>query len=190
MKKTILFLVLLFLLHSDLYSQKISFAGENITFRIENDYFYMNGTYYLENGRNQKIVLTYPFPHDSIYGPVDSIYIIDLTRNEIISNYKESKKGILFELNFHTEDELELQISYCQKLLKHQAEYILLSTWAWHQPLQFATYRLITPITMEITSFSIQPDEFSVIGDQKVYSWKKKNFMPLLNMIFQYSERK
>jgi hypothetical protein len=190
MNNRVIVLAIFFLPFLEAFPQKISFSGESIIFRIEKDYFYVNGTYYLENGRNQRIVLSYPFPHDSIYGPVDSIYIIDLTQNEIIKNYKQTKQGILFDLNFNTQDDLELQISYCQKLLSRQAEYILVSTWGWHQPLEFATYKLLIPLAMEITSFSIQPDEFTVIGNEKVYSWHKKNFMPLQNMIFRYSTKK
>ena len=188
MNNQLLFLVFLLLPFQEVNSQKISFAGENITFRIVNDYFYVNGTYYLENGRNQRIVLSYPFPTDGIYGQVDSVYIINMTQNEIIKNYKQTKQGLLFDLKFNSEDDLELQISYCQKLLAHQAEYILLSTWGWHQPLEFATYKLIIPSSIEIKSFSIQPDDVPLmIGNEKVYSWHKKNFMPLMNMIIKYS---
>ena len=80
-----LFLVSIFIASSvNLLGQEISFYKENITMKIDENTFYVTGIYYLKSNTSDKGTLLYPFPEDTKYGSVDSIYLYNITTNEII----------------------------------------------------------------------------------------------------------
>ena len=181
--------ILLFVFHFSFFTfqgQDISFFKENITMKIEQDFFYVTGDYFLKTDKDSSIVLVYPFPVDSLYGEVDSILIFNITGNKPIEILSKKKTGVLFRADFGKEKEIQLLIAYRQKLPGNKAEYILESTASWRKPLEQADYQLIVPADLEITRFSIQPDTFMEAGEEMVYYWTKKNYMPRVNMIFEF----
>jgi hypothetical protein len=185
-------ILLLFIIHFSLFTlhaQDISFFKENITMKIEKDYFYVSGSYYLKTAGDQSIILVYPLPADSLYGDVDSIKIFNLTTNEPVKILERKKDVTVFKLEFAEYKEVELLISYRQQLFGNRAEYILESTASWRKPLEQADYQLIVPKDLEINNFSIPPDESIDIGEEKIYYWSKKNYMPERNMVFEFEER-
>ena len=82
-----------------------------------------------------------------------------------------------------------IQISYRQKLLGNRAEYILKSTIGWKKPLDQASYQLIVPSGIRISSFSIAPQDSIVTDGEVVYLWNKYHYMPSENLIFEYTNR-
>jgi hypothetical protein len=182
-------IILLFTLHGSLftiYAQDVSFFKENITMKIENGYFYVNGTYYLRPGGDTSIVLAYPFPPDSVYGKVDSVFIMDMESGQVIEPLDRRENSLVFRAGFGISDEVAILISYRQEIRANKAEYILKSTAAWRKPLEEATYQLIVPDSLRIVSFAYPPDDSIDTGQEKVYFWTKRNFMPLINMIFEF----
>ena len=117
---------------------------------------------------------------------MDSILIFNITGNKPIEILSKKKTGVLFRADFGKEKEIQLLIAYRQKLPGNKAEYILESTASWRKPLEQADYQLIVPADLEITRFSIQPDTFMEAGEEMVYYWTKKNYMPQVNMIFEF----
>jgi hypothetical protein len=157
--------------------------------RIEKEHFYVTGSYYLKTVQDKSVALVYPFPMDSLMGEVDSISVFNLTANEPIEILSKRREGIAFKANFGDTTDLVILISYRQKLLGNRAEYILESTKGWKKPFEQADYQLIVPDSLKIISFSIPPDE-SVKTDQEIiYYWSKTNYMPEVNMIFEFIER-
>jgi hypothetical protein len=181
--------ILFFIFHFSFFTiqgQDVSFYKENITMKIEQDYFYVTGNYFLKTTGDQLITLIYPLPVDSLYGEVDTISIYNLTTNKPVQILDREKDVVVFKLEFGEYKEVELLISYRQKLLGNRAEYILESTASWRKPLERADYQLIVPAGMEIESFSIKPDESVIAGEEMIYYWTKKNFMPAVNIIIQF----
>ncbi|MBN1199920.1 MAG: hypothetical protein JXA23_11255 [Bacteroidales bacterium] len=168
------------------FGQGTEFYKEEITFAIRDNFLYVNGIYFLKSDKSLEIPLIYPFPSDSLYGPVDSIIIINQTTNQAIENWRTMKSGIVFSLHLDSLLSTELWISYRQQLKGRQAEYILLSTKAWQKPLSEANYRLLVPIDLKILQFSIQPDTMTIHGDTKLYYWRMKKYFPDRNMIFTF----
>ena len=167
--------------------QEISFYKENITMKIELDYFYVTGIYYLKTTGDNSITLVYPFPVDSLYGAADSIFIFNLTENSQIEPLSIRSNSLAFKADIGETNKLDILISYRQQLLGNRAEYILESTIGWRKPFEQADYQLIIEPGIEIISFSIPPDESIKTDEGTVYYWSKTNFMPTVNMIFEFS---
>jgi len=186
LKKLILYCFLLF--SGNVFSQSLQFYREDISFEIKEAFFYVDGIYNFCNNGNKKIqqVLFYPFPLDSLYGEVDYVYVTDFNSGSknIITN--KSEKGFYFEINLAPYGINKYRISYRQMLLKNKAEYILLTTQKWGKPFENAIYKLTTPGSIKITSFSYTPDDTIQSGDKTIYYWNKKDFMPNSNMVFNF----
>jgi hypothetical protein len=183
------FILLFFTIHFSFFttqSQDISFFKENITMQIEKDYFYVTGIYYLQTRGDTSVVLVYPLPVHSLYGEVDTVVIFNMTTDRFIQPLASRKDAIVFKAGFSEHAQVSLLISYRQKLLGNRAEYILESTASWREPLEQADYQLIVPKETKITSFSIPPDESVESGDETIYYWTRKNYMPPVNMIFEF----
>jgi len=181
--------ILLFIIHYSFFplrSQDVSFYKENITMKLEHDYFYVTGDYFLKTTGDRSVVLVYPFPVDSLYGEVDTIVVYNVTEDQPVEILERRKSGVVFKANFEETNEIHLLISYRQKLLGKTAEYILKTTASWKKPLEQADYQLIVPVEMEITRFSIPPDNLIESGKERVYYWFKKNYMPSDNMVFGF----
>jgi hypothetical protein len=166
--------------------QGFRFYKENITMKIEKEYFHVSGIYYLKSDGNKSEVLVYPYPVDSLYGAVDSICIYNMTNNPVIKPLKTDRDKTVFTLDFSHSPDQEIQISYRQKLRGNRAEYILKSTIGWRKPLDQANYQLIVPSGMHISKFSILPQDSIVTSQEKVFLWKKYNYMPSENLIFDF----
>lgn len=155
--------------------------------KIEKDYFYVNGIYYLQYSDDDRIVLNYPFPEGPEYGVVDSIFFLDLTTNDPVKILKSNQERIMFSLDLKLNEETALQVSYRQKLNSNVAKYILKSTLAWQVPLEVVFYQLIVPEYIRINQFSILPDDSLQTQHETLYYWKKSNYMPQSDLIFQFS---
>lgn len=170
------------------FSQNLQFYREDLTFEIKDSSFYVDGIYNFCNNGDKEIqqILFYPFPSDSAYGAVDSINACDENAKSTNIIINKTAKGFYFNITLAPYGIGKYKISYRQKLLKNKAEYILLSTQKWGKPFDNAIYKLITPTSMKITSFSYSPDSISQINNKITYYWNKKNFMPDKNLIFYF----
>lgn len=181
----IIFILFIFI-NSLSQAQELSFDSEELIFRIEENTFYVSGYYHLKNSGLNIIetALYYPFPTDSIFFPVDSVHIFDMTNRSKIENINSKSGGVIFDIKI--DSTLTLFISYEQKLKYKRAKYILTTTNYWKEPLSKVSYSLITPTDLEITYFSYEPDRNEIIDDRKIYYWKKMNFMPEKDMEFEF----
>ncbi len=181
-----IFIVLVLILPLNCINQEFSSVQENVTMRISNDYFCVSGFYQIKGESQNKQVLVYHFPVDTLYGDVDSLKIYNLSTNELIIPLVSDNKKVTFKIHFDKNAELDVQISYCQKLLGHQAEYFLKSNISRERPLIQANFQLIVPDNIKITHFSYLPQDSIKTNNEVVYYWRKINFMPKENMFFKF----
>lgn len=171
------------------FSQKLEFYNEDLNFKISDGYFIVDGIYYFSNVSDKPLqqILFYPFPvNDSLYGTVDTIAVIDIGGDKKNHHISKTKHGASFTIKLNAFETTKYRIYYKQKLLKNQAEYILTTTQNWHKPLEKGIYSLTTSHKLKIETFSYQPDSIAKTEKENIYYWKKNNFMPDKNMIFQY----
>lgn len=184
-------LTLIFLFSAAAYSQQITFIKEDITFRLDENYFKVDGLYWFVNksDKNVEKLIYYPFATESELDEIDSIEVFNQSRN-----YKEAVKeitqnGLKYLLKTEEGDTVIYRVGYRQKVISDSVKYILTSTKEWGQALEKAEYKLIVKNKFKIKSFSYKPDQVYTIGDDKIFYWKKNNFLPEDDMIF-YFDRK
>lgn len=179
----------LLIFHISLSAQEIEFYKEDIIFSLSPKYFQVEGIYYFSNVGDKPVntILFYPFPQDSIYGKVDSVFIMnmnDSTPKDII--LKKNSEGVFYPVKLAPYNMTKFKIYYRQELLNGRAEYILTSTRKWKKPLRQAEYQLIVPEDIHISFTSYKPDSIKTSDSIKVYFWDKKDFMPDKNMVFKF----
>jgi hypothetical protein len=186
MVRTILLSTLVLLISEVVSSQNVDFYKENITMKIDEGKFYVSGTYFYRSVSNESQPLYYPFPDDERYGPVDSIYIFNISLNKLVEPQDRNAKGFLFDVDFNDEGEAEILIFYRQLIPGERAEYIIETTQLWDKPLDVATYQLIIPGDITVYRFSIPPDDSIHTEDEKLYTWERYRFMPDRNLVFDF----
>ncbi len=176
-------------LSANIFSQGLSFYKEIITMKIDRGYFHVTGIYYLRSDRKTSEVLVYPYPAGPLYGAVDSVSIHNLTSDKPVTPLKTDKLNTIFNIDFSHAGDQEIQIYYRQRIAGNRAEYILKSTIGWKKPLDHASYQLIVPSGIRISSFSIIPQDSIATDREVVYLWNKYHYMPSENLIFEYTNR-
>ncbi len=170
------------------FSQGLQFYKEDLTFEIKDNCFYVDGIYHFCNNSKKEInqVLFYPFPIDSLYGFVDTVFAADLRSGSknIITNVTE--KGAFFNVRIEAYGVSKYHVYYRQKTEKNKAEYILKTTQKWAKPFEKASYKLIVPENLKINSMSYIQDSMRMENGKKIYYWNKTDFMPDKNMEFYF----
>jgi hypothetical protein len=180
--------IVLFVYTSNLLGQEISFYKEDITFTLDSARFTVDAYYWFTNcsNMNYEKVIYYPFSNSSEKEPIDSIEIVNISRNSIPKIRNQNKRGFQFLVGIAARDTEVYHIKYIQKITNDSAIYILISTQQWNKPLDHAEYKLIVDKQIKLTKFSYKPDKVYNIDDKKIYYWKRSNFMPQSDMIFHF----
>jgi len=167
--------------------QRADFYREDITFRLDSSCLNVEGYYWFANHFDKEMnsEIYYPFPN-YLGGSVDSIRLFNISTGTR-SHFKwESDNGISFLLKIAPLDTVFFQIGYRQKIIADCAIYILRTTQGWGKPIDLAEYKLIVPDSFIIKRFSYPPDKTYEIVKNKIFYWKKENFMPERDMIFYF----
>jgi len=168
-------------------SQDIEFFREDITFKISKTYFNVDGLYYFCNVSNKNLdkIIYYPFPIDSLYGNIDSVFVEteDSLQIKFINN---QNKGIYIKIHIEDYGIKKIRIKYRQQIYKNKAEYILTTTKYWKKPFEIVNYKLIVPKEINISSISYRENSVYTTKSKRIYLWQKKDFMPTKNMIISF----
>lgn len=189
-----LFLILtsFFALHSIGQSQGLEFYREDLTFYLKNGCFELDGIYFFCNTSKDTThqVLFYPFPEDPGYQKFDSASVINLTDGSVIM-YKTKKdfSGIYFPVTVSPYKSVKIKVYYRQRISGNIAEYILLTTHAWKKPFEVVNYRLIADKGIVIENISYTPDSVYNDSTGTNYLWRKRDFMPDRNFLFEFTTK-
>ena len=130
--------------------------------------------------------LFYPFPQDSAYGKVDSIFVINMQDPLLETNLKTNSKGSSFTIHINPDSTAIYRISYRQELKESKAEYILTTTQTWGIPFEQVNYKLEFPKEFSLDSITYMPDSLREESDRYIFFWHKKHFMPNKNFIIDF----
>lgn len=180
-------LLIILLISVALECQPIEFFREDITFTIQDSFFCVDGVYHFCNVTEKPVtsILFYPFPVDSLYAGVDSVFIYNLT-DSIPVDLRRKESGVSFQVSLEPFRVGKYKIFYTQKLYGNKAEYILKTTKYWEKPLQVANFQLEIPSHIKIDSLSYEPDSVYVNEGKSKYFWQMKNFMTDKNFIILF----
>ena len=185
MRKTVIFLCVLFIGINCVAQNEIFFEKEDITFEIKDNVFIVQGTYYFNSTSGKEYSILYPFPTDSIYSKPFDICVKYVNSNQQIS-YKTATDSSSILFRALADKDQPVLISYHQRLNSNKAKYILLTTNYWKKALKQVDYKLVTDLDFSITSLSMEPDKELQIDNKKVYLWHKENFIPQNDFIIYF----
>lgn len=179
MGKTLLLLsVLVIAFCSEILAQRsVSFYEEYIDFKLDSRSFCVNGIYSFVNVTDKEIHQQIMFPFAGKTADIDSIRILNLNTGQAL-RFNRLESAVVFNINLSACDSVDVNLFYRQKRTTNNT-YILSSTQSWGKPLETAVYALTVGSDIEIKSFSYEPDTVKLINNQKVYLWKKNDFMPV-----------
>lgn len=179
--------------HARSPSGVLSFQREKIYIAIEKDRIEVRGHYFFHNetGRAIRTRLVYPFPVDStmLFPDRISVFICagDGTREEIPST--RAGDIITFMIESLPDKVLEVLVVYSQRVLHHEARYILTTTKTWGKPLESAEFFVEVPRDLEILSFSYGAFEPWESNGKTIYHMLQENFLPERDLVFSWAEK-
>ena len=172
-------------------AKDLQFFREDLSFEIKEYHFYVDGLYYFRNTSNKELKqrLIYPFPQDSVYGKVDSLFVINVIDSTITINLQYGDKGASFTIQIDPDSIAVYRICYRQELKDKKAEYILTTTQTWSRPFEQVNYKLIFPKRLKLDSLSYMPDSLREESNRYIFFWHKENFMPDRNFEIRFSKK-
>ncbi|NQV18146.1 MAG: DUF4424 family protein [Armatimonadetes bacterium] len=188
--KHIIIFILLFSFQL-IQAKDLQFFQEDLNFMIEENYFYVDGLYYFRNTSNKELKqrLIYPFPQDSAYGKVDSLFVINVLDSTFTTNMQYGDKGASFTIQIDPDSTAVYRICYRQELKDKKAEYILTTTQTWSRPFEQVNYTLTFPKELSLDSLSYIPDSLRDENNRYIFYWHKENFMPDRNFEIHFSKK-
>ncbi|MBN1396786.1 MAG: hypothetical protein JXA06_02030 [Bacteroidetes bacterium] len=173
------------------FGQQISFFKEDITFTLSRDHFTVDGFYWFANFSEKRTesFIYYPFGIGSEKEQVDTFEVHNITHNFYPKIINRSKNGFSFLLKIAGRDTVVYHIKYIQTITGDSARYILTSTNLWNRPLDHAEFKLIIGKYIELLNSSYEPDKIYDIESNKIYFWKKDNFIPAYDMTFHFKHK-
>lgn len=169
-------------------SQDIKFIKEDITFRVKNNKIHIDGYYWFCNESSKEIHKRIYFPITDINEGIsfDSIEVYKMPTEKAVNISYCTAHGFCFDLDFINKETLVYRIKYQQKIAGDSIKYILLSTRSWDLPLESAEYKLIMKKNDKVKRFSLKPDKEFILDKERIYYWKKTDFMPEIDLIFYF----
>ena len=167
---------------------ELRFYREDLHFTLSDSAFSVDGLYFLRNDseKDLKQMLFYPFPQDSLYGLVDTIFCENVSRPDSANVVRWNQKGASLQITIPAQDTTVMRIYYNQKLSGGKAEYILETTATWGKGFEQAYYDLTFPKSIKIKSLSYLPDDLIETETHYKLIWIKKDFLPLENFVVKF----
>ena len=147
--------------------------------------------YYFRNISDKELKqrLIYPFPQDSAYGKVDSLFVINVIDSTITTNSHIGNKGASFTIQIDPDSTAVYRIGYRQELKDKKAEYVLTTTQTWGRPFEQVNYTLTFPKELSLDSLSYMPDSLREENNRYIFFWYNENFMPYRNFEIHFSKK-
>lgn len=173
------FLFLLLLSCLSVYSQRLDFFREDLTFQLDSTNFTVSGQYYFRNNSlsQQRSLISYPLPRHTDGHLFDTIMVFSEENLAIPFHLHDTL--ITFEIMMQPGSEQAITIIYSQRHNGNYAKYILTTTKYWGKALQLADFKLVIPNYINIQSSFEPPDKISEFEGTSVYHWTRQNFLPI-----------
>ena len=181
MKTKSLIILCLVLNTSIVEAQKVMFVKENVVFNLDSSHFTVNCELYFKNNTTNSFTqaIFFPFSCESHVVKVDTVTIFDATRNESIKPARKNMAGVLFQVNFSSQEQKKIKVAYSQDHDGKLVGFVVSKIKYWNGPLSQAYYTLnVTSASIKVDSTSFKPEKIIEEEGKTIYSWKKYNFKP------------
>ena len=163
------------------HCQIISFYKESVTMELDATHLDVTAYLYFRNNNNQDKdqAVFYPYSCHGKSIKVDTMTMVDMTKNVSLKPSRKNIAGALYTLNFSPKEEKKLKVDYIQDHDGQTTGYILTKVRYLNGPLSQANYKLIlVSPEVEIDSTSFVPDSRETVNGKMTLEWHKSNFMP------------
>jgi hypothetical protein len=168
------------------------FSGEDIKIEILNSSSYrIKALYFFRKdlSSNNQLNVFYPIPSNSnLSFPLD--FNCDAHGRSVQFSPDQKGKGFFITIGSGPMETCTLDVSYSQKSRNGEGRYILTSTAAWGRPLEWGEYHIEIPENIRLDSVSFKPDTIQIIGEKKIFTFRKTNFSPLKDICFRWNSPK
>ncbi|MBD3374481.1 hypothetical protein GF406_05530 [candidate division KSB1 bacterium] len=158
-------------------SQSLRFVQEEIRFCLNGDTVQVEGIYKFYNPASSSVrtTLSYPFPKTLPFP--DSLIAIQMDRQDTLSVIRKDH-AVLFSLQVPEKQSARLFVRYLQPVPGRSFTYLLTTTGFWQRPLETASYTLIIPHTVRLTSLTPDYDRVCEKEGNWIYVIEKSGFIP------------
>jgi hypothetical protein len=180
--KRVLFIVLaLWFFTFWVQGQTVEFTRENVTFNLDSSHFLVTSDLYFENDHDQPLsqAIFFPYSCEGHVVKVDTVIIMDVSKNSIIKPARKSLAGVMFQVSFAPKEQKKFRIIYSQDHDGHLVGYVVTKVKYWKGSLPQASYTLnVNSPAIVIDSTAFKPGKITEEGGKTIYSWYKTNFKP------------
>ncbi len=155
-----------------LYAEGLQFRGETIDLNLSAGRLTVDGVYHIKNRTAASVAthMAYPFPSDPRYSYPDTI---EVTGAELVQRGKEH--AVVLRLKPH--EERTFKVHYEQNFTGCSAAYILRTTQAWGEPLEYGKYSITWPATWKDARPSYRGETSTVDGNTTLH-FERTDFLP------------
>jgi len=162
----------------------LQFLKERVHVKLSDGQATVKGWYYIRNGlpQSQDVFLYYPFAINEHQGPPVEVKISEPV-------LEKSVQGFSFLVHLNPCRARWVKVSYKQPLYGEQFTYILTTTARWGRALEQASFRIKVPVGWEDVSVSYPADRVRTQGTSKIYTIKRRDFLPKQDLEVRWSTR-
>lgn len=178
--KAPVFLFFMLLSCLSVYSQRLDFFREDLTFQIDSNHFTVSGQYFFRNNfdSQQQTLINYPLPRLTENSLFDTILVFSDDDPTVPLPLYIHDSLVTFNITLPPGSVQPITIIYSQRHNGNYAKYILTTTKYWGKPLQLAEFKLVVPDYINILNCFESPDKISEFDGVSIYQWMRQNFMP------------
>jgi len=167
-------------------SLPVEFINEHVSLTIETDHVTATGRYRFRCNSSlaERFPILFPFPVDDGHAYPERITASQPDSAYIPFTEDRRAGAIRFTANLLTYP--EFTVSYTQRITVPEARYILVTTAAWGKPLEQAVFTASLPDSLQPNEFSYPPDAVRKDNCRRIYTFERKNFMPVRDFIVSW----
>ena len=175
------------------YFTTLRFDRERIEIRVASGRIQVQGLYHYTNTSRLPAVLTLrvPFPVDNEHPQPETYSLYEASADgRALAEIPLIVRGddIRFRLLFRPGEGKWVRLDYIQPTHVRNGRYLLTTTRPWRRPIGLAAYVLHLPQDFELTSSNYPLGDSHVAGHEKVYRFSRKDFFPVEDWEFAWSE--
>lgn len=181
-------LIVLCMLVSAALGAALSFEAEELQFTLKPDTWEVDGLFYFANYTETSFSgpIFFPVPVDSL-SLAPELITLEITEDSAgkCKLLSQSQAGFSFYLEIPELHFCTLHLVYRQELKGNIATYIITSSRAWGQPLEYASYDLRVDPALQLIELPFPLQEYN----DNSYHWENLNFTPEKDFRILFSPR-
>lgn len=165
----------------------VDFIRERIAIDVYGDSVSVTGTYWFRVNTDStgRFPIRYPFPVDEQHGYPSRVQVTGADGEPISCTHDTTLSSVHFPLDLGNPS---FTVSYTQHISATNTRYILTTTAAWEQPLEYAEFTISIPEDYQLLSLSYEYDDMQSQNGRRIFSFAREQFMPVRDLVVSWME--